>query len=83
MGNPESAADLLAQLDQQEIKNPEVLSSAAESYLLLGDKGRALVLLEKALRNGFPPERVRENPAMAELLEEERIKSLIGSRQEP
>ena len=83
VGEPDSAANLLGQLDLPEVQDLEVLYSVAESYLLLGDRNRAISFLERVLREGFPSERVRENPAMKELLQDDRIKVLIGSVQEP
>ena len=54
--------------------------NAACSYALAGDKEKAIALLTKAIGTGFVQdlEAVRRDPDLASLLEEPRVKKLLG-----
>lgn len=61
------AALALAPTDQ------DVLSEAAETYELLGDRGRAIEYLELAMRNGYPPNQVNGDVVLKEVWRDPRF----------
>jgi serine/threonine-protein kinase len=55
--------------------NPQVLSNAGEAYEDLGDRRQALELVHKSLKNGYPIDRVKNNPAFQNLIQDPRFGS--------
>jgi serine/threonine-protein kinase len=52
----------------------EILAAAAEVYELLGQRDKAIELVQKALDLGHPAQIIQRNPEFADLLEDERMK---------
>ncbi len=50
--------------------NPQVLLNAGEAYEDLGDRRRALEYVQKSLKNGYTVERVKNNPAFNNLVQD-------------
>jgi eukaryotic-like serine/threonine-protein kinase len=54
--------------------NPQVLLNAGEAYEDLGDRRHALEYVEKSLKNGYTVERVKNNPAFNNLVQDPSFK---------
>ena len=50
--------------------NPQVLMNAGEAYEDLGDRRHALELVQKSLKNGYTADRVKNNPAFNNLVQD-------------
>ena len=50
--------------------NPQVLLNAAEAYEDLGDRRHALEYVQKSLKNGYTVDRVKNNPAFNNLVQD-------------
>jgi eukaryotic-like serine/threonine-protein kinase len=50
--------------------NPQVLLNAGEAYEDLGDRRRALEYVQKSLKNGYTVDRVKNNPAFNNLIQD-------------
>jgi serine/threonine-protein kinase len=51
-------------------KNPQVLLNAGEAYEDLGDRRQALEMVQKSLKNGYTADRVKNNPAFSNLVQD-------------
>jgi serine/threonine protein kinase/tetratricopeptide (TPR) repeat protein len=74
-----AVAYLSRELDQSK-SDKDALFSAAAIYNRLGDKGLALEWLSKALRAGYSPEMVRQQPDLDNLHGDARFEDLLKSR---
>ena len=57
--------------------NPQVLINAGEAYEDLGDRRHALELVQKSLKNGYTVDRVKNNPAFQNLIQDPKFKTPI------
>jgi eukaryotic-like serine/threonine-protein kinase len=56
-------------------KNPQVLLNAGEAYEDLGDRRQALEMVQKSLKNGYAIDRVKNNPAFQNLVQDPKFSS--------
>ena len=69
-------------LEQSKV-DKDALFSAAQIYNDLGDKGLALEWLDKALRAGYAPEMIRQQPDLDNLHGDVRFERLLKSTGSP
>jgi hypothetical protein len=65
------ARKILAALERQPIQKPEDLCTVATTFEELGDRAKALVWLEKAVKAGLSPTKVERSPWLKELRSDE------------
>jgi serine/threonine-protein kinase len=56
-------------------KNPQVLLNAGEAYEDLGDRRQALEMVQKSLKNGYAIDRVKNNAAFQNLIQDPKFSS--------
>ena len=56
-------------------KNPQILLNAGEAYEDLGDRRQALEMVQKSLKNGYDIDRVKNNPAFQNLIQDPKFSS--------
>jgi serine/threonine protein kinase/tetratricopeptide (TPR) repeat protein len=80
LGNKQRALTLVEQSLRGAKNAPEVLTKAAETYQLIGERSKALENLEGALEAGVKPEMLQNNPVLKDFLGDEKIHTLIERR---
>jgi tetratricopeptide (TPR) repeat protein len=56
--------------------DPGILTDAGEAYERMGDHGRALEYIKKALQHGYPPLALRSDPSLQNVVQDPALRAL-------
>jgi len=82
LGNREEATNCLEEALALDSDDLFVIYGAAHAYEQLGERDKAVQLVEKAVERGYPLGEIARDPFMQKLKEDERFQQLFNDQQE-
>jgi tetratricopeptide (TPR) repeat protein len=76
LGDRAQSLSHLNQVISQDPSAPDVMFRVAETYEQMGDRDNALIWVEKALANGYPPAHLDRYPGLKDLRNDDRFRRL-------
>jgi len=83
LGDRARGRQLIDQVVAEGPTEPQLIAQIAEVYEDLGDRGKALVWVGRALRSGVSPARFESRPTLRELVADPRYHELVAAADKP
>ena len=77
------AIEHLDDVEKMDPANLDIIFDIGDVYEQLGDRERALVWMEKAIKNNYSLAKFTNNPGLTDLMADERFKKLIDKYRSP